>query len=533
MKHFSSLLVCGLALGGWLTAGNPARADDPPPRTKADPPKKGVVPPKDQADDQTGDVKAPEGIEVLSRGPLHEGFAQPARKNPRPGPVVSKKPPRAIKELPPDKKPAGKDVTWLPGYWSWDPERDDYIWVSGSWRVPPKGRRWLPGHWSQVNGGYRWVHGLWVAKGRTKMSYLAPPPKAIDNGPTSEKPDANSFWVPGNWEYRGGRYMWRPGYWETYRSDQVWNPAEYTWTPGGSVYNSGYWDYPLEDRGLCFAPVYFNDSWWDNGGGYYSPYWFLGHRHLLSALFFGSRWGWFFFGNWWGHHGWGRGFYPWYGWGRGGYNGLHGYYAWANRGNANWMRGMRSSYLAQRNGTAAGPRLVTPLNRAGAANVRLASVSRSQLAAQRTGIRQYNTLGRTLARQERIGARRGTLAAGSRSATRLASYRMPGSAANRAGTYRAPRTTFRSPGRGMGRTYNRRGLGTRYGTPRTNAGRVNPAYRAPVRTYGAPAYRSMPYRGGGFYRGGYGGYRGGFGGYRGGFGGGRGGFGGGRGGGRR
>ena len=43
----------------------------------------------------------------------------------------------AVPELPPANKPDGPDVQWVPGYWAWDDERQDFIWVSGFWRVPP------------------------------------------------------------------------------------------------------------------------------------------------------------------------------------------------------------------------------------------------------------------------------------------------------------------------------------------------------------------------------------------------------------
>src|ERR1700676_3044645 len=37
-----------------------------------------------------------EGVEVLTRGPVHDAFAEPAIRSPRPTPVVDKKPPDPI-----------------------------------------------------------------------------------------------------------------------------------------------------------------------------------------------------------------------------------------------------------------------------------------------------------------------------------------------------------------------------------------------------------------------------------------------------
>src|SRR3954466_104781 len=87
--------------------------------------------------------------QVLARGPIHEAFASPVVFNPTPGVVVPKPPPSTvIEELPPEQRPQGANVEWIPGYWAWDDERSDYIWVSGIWRDIPPGRQWVPGYWS-------------------------------------------------------------------------------------------------------------------------------------------------------------------------------------------------------------------------------------------------------------------------------------------------------------------------------------------------------------------------------------------------
>src|SRR6266436_5157285 len=85
-----------------------------------------------------------QGVEVLARGPVHEAYAEPVDAQPAPSPIIRKQPPDPIAELPPDQKPEGDNVQWLPGYWAWDDDRSDYIWVSGFWRQPPPGRQWVP-----------------------------------------------------------------------------------------------------------------------------------------------------------------------------------------------------------------------------------------------------------------------------------------------------------------------------------------------------------------------------------------------------
>src|SRR5215471_12079585 len=102
-----------------------------------------------------------EGVEVQTRGPVHEAFAGVVSFRPEPGVVVTKAPPDPIEEVPPDQKPAGANVAWIPGYWAWDDDRNDFLWVSGVWRSLPPGRQWVPGYWAQEGNQYQWISGYW------------------------------------------------------------------------------------------------------------------------------------------------------------------------------------------------------------------------------------------------------------------------------------------------------------------------------------------------------------------------------------
>src|SRR5205823_691564 len=119
------------------------------------------------------------GVQVLTQGPVHEAFAEPVVFDPKAGPVIPKQPPQAIEEMPPDQKPDSPDAQWIPGYWAWDDSRNDFLWVSGIWRVPPPGRQWVPGYWNQVQGGYQWVPGAWTVVDQQQTQYLPPPPASL------------------------------------------------------------------------------------------------------------------------------------------------------------------------------------------------------------------------------------------------------------------------------------------------------------------------------------------------------------------
>ena len=69
---------------------------------------------------QGGQTEVEEGVQVLTRGPVHEAFAETITFNPEPGIVVTRPPPDPIEEVPPDQRPEGANVAWIPGYWAWD-----------------------------------------------------------------------------------------------------------------------------------------------------------------------------------------------------------------------------------------------------------------------------------------------------------------------------------------------------------------------------------------------------------------------------
>lgn len=118
-------------------------------------------PPPPPTDDLPREALPQNDVEVLTRGPVHEAFAEPLANDPEAGLIVPRKPPEDIAEVPPDFKPAGDDVVWISGYWAWDDDRDHFLWVSGiceasagaaldSWLLGGRGcrRRLAVGFWS-------------------------------------------------------------------------------------------------------------------------------------------------------------------------------------------------------------------------------------------------------------------------------------------------------------------------------------------------------------------------------------------------
>jgi hypothetical protein len=205
----------------------------------------------------------PKGVEVLARGPIHEAFATPTT-DPVPTLKIAKEPPKALDELPPEEKPEG-NVIWIGGYWSWDDDRKDFLWVSGTWRKPPPNKQWVPGYWKPEGEEFQWVAGFWtdlpkVDAPAQEVTYLPEPPKPPVIAAPGVAPSADTFYVPGYWVWNDGRYRWRDGYWARVQPNFVWVPAHYQWTPGGYVFVTGYWDVAVARRGVLYAPVYVNSG---------------------------------------------------------------------------------------------------------------------------------------------------------------------------------------------------------------------------------------------------------------------------------
>ncbi len=135
--------------------------------------------------EQEPEIGSLDDVETLTRGPLHEAFAEAYSVDPMPGLIVSQEPPSPVEELLPEYRPEGEEMIWIPGYWGWDPDREDYIWISGVFRVPPEGQRWVPGYWQKVSGGWQWVSGFWMAQEVETIQYLEPPPASLEIGPSS------------------------------------------------------------------------------------------------------------------------------------------------------------------------------------------------------------------------------------------------------------------------------------------------------------------------------------------------------------
>jgi hypothetical protein len=362
-----------------------------------------------------------EGVQVQGRGPVHEAYAEPSLAQPAAPPVVPKQPPDPVEEVPPDQKPEGENVQWVPGYWAYDEDSADFLWVSGLWRDIPPGQQWMPGHWTQTEDGWQWTPGFWAQANQEETEVVPPPPKTIDVGPSTPAPAADYIYVPGIWVYRQQRFFWRPGFWYRPQPRWVWVPAHYVWTPGGYLFVEGYWDYPLRARGVLFAPVVIERRFWTRPNWVYRPRFVVYDTALVGALFVRPDTGSYYFGDYFAPTYRRRGFVSWvdYRVTRYSYDPLFTYVRWQNRTNRYWERDLRTLYVNRWNGKVARPprtivqqntliknitvnkgtvvnirnvTVLAPITKVDRTVVKLRPVTKAQLATERKAIQRLRTI---------------------------------------------------------------------------------------------------------------------------------------------
>ncbi len=299
-----------------------------------------------------------QGVEELTRGPVHEAFATVISYDAQPGIIVTKTPPALIEEVPPEQRPAGDNVSWIPGYWGWDVDQNDFIWISGVWRNLPPGRQWVPGYWADLGAGrWQWTSGYWTGQESGEVAYLPPPPKSVEAGPNVAAPSDDDAWIPGTWIMRDDRYAWRPGYWEPGRANWIWIPAHYQWTCRGFIFIEGYWDYCMDRRGMLFAPVRFRPGFYGRPGYIYTPAFVISLNVFATHLFVRPRYGHYYFGDYYSPKYAGEGFYASYSYesGRHGYDPIFSYNRWEHRHESGWVNARKNDYAFYRDHSEARP----------------------------------------------------------------------------------------------------------------------------------------------------------------------------------
>ena len=295
----------------------------------------------------------PPGSEILTSGPVHEAFAKPVTIQHEAGIEIAVPPPANIQETPPAEMPVGASIVWVPGYWAWDAERNDFIWLSGCWRAAPPNMHWVPGYWRPVAGGYTWVAGFWAqhTEAQQQIVYLPTPPAPVEIEPQGQPPLPDNFWVPACWYWSNDQWQLQHGYWTPSQTGWVWVPAHHAWTPRGYVFCPGYWDHDLDNRGVLFSPVYFPAGARGRPDFVFMPNICVDLSVFRLHLFTYPRYHHYYFGDYYDDAYLHRGIYPWFDcqsdhtW----YDPIFAYDRWhAGRGEPRWLEHQQQQYAAMR-----------------------------------------------------------------------------------------------------------------------------------------------------------------------------------------
>ncbi len=248
-------------------------------------------------------------------------------------------------------------MAWIPGYWGWEDETNEFIWISGIWRNVPPSRQWVPGYWAQAGEQWQWTSGYWAGQAEQEITYLPQPPKSLENGPSVEAPSSDNIWISGNWRYREDRYAWQPGYWVPPQQNWIYQPSHYQWTRRGYVYVDGYWDYNLARRGVLFAPVRFPREVYARPGYRYTPSMVIAVGAFLNHLFVRPSYGHYYFGDYYDPGYQTAGYVSLFNYhtDRHGHDPIYAQRRWEHRNEQGWEQARRDDYDYYRNNAAGHP----------------------------------------------------------------------------------------------------------------------------------------------------------------------------------
>jgi hypothetical protein len=244
----SGLLIFTLGVGTAF-AQQPANAggEEPlpldAPATQLDPLPPAAQPPVD------ADVARPDDRIVL-----HEAVEPAQASSSLARQHISKEPPAPIAERPSAVRPDRK-AQWVPGYWDWDQAQKDFVWVGGTWRVPPTGSIWVAGRWMRDSQGWYRTPGIWSqrrdaeARPTSTIANRAAvpawrrtgPPSDHPNDPPGAAPGADYFYLAGHYVPDGDHVTWKPGFWAKVQPGWDWVPARWVRRSDGWEFRPGSW----------------------------------------------------------------------------------------------------------------------------------------------------------------------------------------------------------------------------------------------------------------------------------------------------
>jgi hypothetical protein len=127
---------------------------------------------------------------ILATFSVQAMFATHEALNPNPtqSGLIEKEPPLPL--LDPIAPQPSPDTRWVPGYFSWNPEKQDFEWEPGIWIKAPEGTVWVPGKWKNDQGGYIRIQGYFAKKLQETEAPLPNLKETLDTQAPSQSPVA-------------------------------------------------------------------------------------------------------------------------------------------------------------------------------------------------------------------------------------------------------------------------------------------------------------------------------------------------------
>lgn len=240
--------ILGGLLIGFLATGLTARAQAPSEGDSTPAPPDPQAPPTLSAPRTDQKPEVPETAPIARPAPADEvtvpEVAPPAQV------YAPNEPPPPVAERRSRERPDAGAV-WTPGFWEWDPADGRFVWVAGSWQVPPSGMVWQPGRWVHEAAGWYFVPGTWVRPAEVASPLARVRPAWRTTGPPADHPDdipppapgPNSFYIPGHFapDATGERLTWVRGFWTPIQPGWDWLPSRWVRLSDGWDYRAGRW----------------------------------------------------------------------------------------------------------------------------------------------------------------------------------------------------------------------------------------------------------------------------------------------------
>jgi len=149
---------------------------------------------------------------------------------------------------------------WIRGRWDWKAGKWD--WMPGHWERERAGKHWREAKWENQGGHWKLAEGAWEEGPGGGVTVTAgtpavPPPVAVPppagDAPTAPpppqreekyEPRAGFVWVPGQWDWKAGKYDWTPGHWERERAGKHWRQSRWEQQGGRWAQVAGGWEDP-------------------------------------------------------------------------------------------------------------------------------------------------------------------------------------------------------------------------------------------------------------------------------------------------